>query len=667
MIMRLSNRTIVAAILSGLSTCMVHAQVQYATLDIRQYPGSPNIWAAPNRGAVVAEDDFFEQEGIAERLRQEDAMVVFSSRTGQGGITHRHYQQRHAGLEVEGAVMITHAQGGELLRSNGMVATLPTYDVPSVSAEEALYTVQNELGLLGPLVDGQDWEVTQNELVYAPRTWDTQGAPLEFRMCWRIGVLRYERYLSTVAYVDAYTGEVLRWEPGAMECSAGNALTLYHGWQGITTRWYNFLTNHYELRDECRGERIHTRIDNHVGNFNKFYKHSQCDDVEDGDNIWTAAEDRAAASLHWAAEMYWDYLDAKLGRNGVDGNGGVVKLVYHPTVLRVFQSGNTSNDADTVAPFNAKWESHFDEYHFGRGDGVSPWVSLDVVSHELTHGMIGATDPNRLTGGNETKALNESFADIFGIFCEWYTLPLHDPNRLPDFTIGEDVANGPLRSMSDPWNFNMPRAFQSAGWLFPPNDEPHHNSSVQTYCYYLLAFGSAGKPVEPGTSVCGIGIDAAAEIAYETIIDYSAAGATHFDIRDAAVLAASDLYGPGSFEAQQCNNAWAAVNVGTGSNFCNPVATDPQVIAMTSQINVYPNPANVAINVVININTRVLENSLSIWSSTGVKVGEMIVPNMLSPGSHSWVFDCGSLPTGLYYVLFSAKDFNLCKKVSIIR
>ncbi|MFN8396327.1 MAG: hypothetical protein U0176_17010 [Bacteroidia bacterium] len=148
--------------------------------------------------------------------------------------------------------MITHAQDNELLRANGMVATPPTFDVPSVSAEEALLTVQARLGLLGPVVDGQVWELNANELVYAPRTWDTQGAPLEFRLCWRLGVLRFERYMSTVAYVDAYTGEILRWEPGGMVCSAGNALTLYNGWQGITTRWYNFLTNHYGAGDECR-------------------------------------------------------------------------------------------------------------------------------------------------------------------------------------------------------------------------------------------------------------------------------------------------------------------------------------------------------------------------------------------------------------------------------
>ncbi|MFN8396326.1 MAG: hypothetical protein U0176_17005 [Bacteroidia bacterium] len=104
--------------------------------------------------------------------------------------------------------------------------------------------------------------------------------------------------------------------------------------------------------------------------------------------MWTAPEDQAATSLHWAAEMYWDYLDVKLGRNGVDGASGVVKLVYHPTVMRVYApiSGNSGN-GDTVAPFNAKWEYRYSEAHFGRGDGISPWVSLDIVAHELTHGL----------------------------------------------------------------------------------------------------------------------------------------------------------------------------------------------------------------------------------------------------------------------------------------
>ncbi|MFN8396328.1 MAG: hypothetical protein U0176_17015 [Bacteroidia bacterium] len=69
---------------------------------------SCNIPAVPTSGrplfeVPLAEAAFFQQPGIAERLRQEDMMTVFQTRTGAQGITHRHYQQYHAGLRSRAA------------------------------------------------------------------------------------------------------------------------------------------------------------------------------------------------------------------------------------------------------------------------------------------------------------------------------------------------------------------------------------------------------------------------------------------------------------------------------------------------------------------------------------------------------------------------------------
>lgn len=644
------------------------AQQSLPTMDVQQFPGSSMAWLSPKEGHTINESEFFDQPGIDDLLGAYDEMVLVTSRQGSGGITHRRYQQVHFGYEVEGAVMATHEKNGQLRSANGQLAYLPMIEEPRLTQEEAIYTVQSRLGMLGPVAsEGEDYIMPKVDLIHAPETWETQGLPLTYRLAYRIGAIVAEPFSSTVSYVDAHTGEIFRLEPGTHECSAGNGLTLYNGWQAITTKYYNFLGTHYELRDECRGELIHTRIDNHEGHFNRFYKHSRCDDVKDGDNIWMAPEDRAAVSLHWAGEMYWDYLFAKLGRNGLDGAGGKVKLVYHPLQLRIYlPNSGPGQNGDTISPFNARWERLLNEAHFGRGDGISPWVSLDIVSHELTHAVINFEYDLMLTGGNESRALNESFADIFGICSEWYNLPLHDPSRQPDFTMGEDVANGPLRSMSDPMSLNMPRAFQGTFWWLPPNDEPHHNSSVQTYWFYLLAFGSAGKQVEPNTSVCGIGMDNAVQIAYGSIRNYFVVGATYLDARQATIQSAIDTFGSGSFEAEQCANAWAAVNVGTGANFCNPVSLETELLGQRTAIEVYPNPSNGVIHITVLNETKVLGGNFTLWNNIGARIAEIPMQDVLYPGSHHWVIDCSNFAEGTYHLLFSAKESKICKRVSVI-
>jgi Zn-dependent metalloprotease len=644
------------------------SQTTLPTLDIQQFPRSPMLWLTPQEGHVIPESTFFEQPGIAEILSNCDHIALVKVRQGSQGITHRRYQQFHGGKEVEGAIFHTHALKGNLTSANGQLACLPDCEEPALSDLEATYIVQDRLRMLAPIAsEGDDYIVSKVNLIYTPTTWETQGAPLEYRLAYRIGMAVLKPYSSTISYVDAHTGEIFRMEEGAMSCAAGNANTLYHGWQPITTKFYNFLGSHYELRDECRGERIHTRVDNHEGgDSTNFYPHSNCDDLNDGDNIWQAPEQRPAASLHWAAEMYHDYLGAKLSLNGLDGNGVKVKLVYHPYELREYTSGSWPNwNGAVTSPFNASWDISLEEGHFGRGDGIAPWVSLDVVSHELTHAMMNYEYDQMLRGGNESRALNESFADIFSVCSEFYNLPLHDPNRPANFTFGEDVANGPIRSMAEPWVFNCPRTYQAAVWQNGNTAEPHRFSSVQTYWFYLLAFGSAGNPTEANITVCGIGMDNAAHIAYRMITDYMIVGVTHQDAQQAAVQAAENIFGMGSFEATQCANAWAAVGIGNGANFCNPVGTVGAVVKPMLTLTAFPNPTASLLTVLCVSPVKESKCSMELWSSMGTKVASLAIPTTILPGKYSATLDCGNLAAGTYILVFTSDHAHICKNIVI--
>ncbi len=647
-------------------------QSAFTTLDVHQNPGSTMLWLTPKDGHTITESSFFEQPGLDEMLGNYDEMLLLKTREGANDISHRRYQQRHAGYDVEGAMFATHEMGGILRNANGQLAELPTIaEEPSVTDYEAVREVQSRFGMLAPVAsEGEDYIVPKVDLIYAPTTWETAGAPLEYRLTYRIAMIINDPYVSVIAYLDAHTREIYRWEHGALECSAGTALTLYNGWQDINSRYYNFLETRFELRDDCRSDLIHTRIDNHTGNPTRFYAHTICDDVKDGDNIWQAPDDQAAVSLHWAAEMYHDYLSAKLGRNGLSGSGDTAKVVYHPNEMRILSSGEGGwpfgSPGSVTSDFNAHWELNINEAHFGHADGISPFVSLDLVSHELTHGLMNRELALMFRGGFEAKAINEAFADIFSVCSEWYVLPLHDPNHLPNFTFHEDVAGGATRSMDEPWIFNMPRTYQGAFWQAGLNPEPHTNSAVMSYWFYLLAFGSAGKPVEPSTNVCGIGMDKAAEIAYRMITDYGTVGTFYIDLPLKSMNAAEDAFGTGCFEGEQCVNAWAAVGVGSGSNFCNPVGTEAPYHDLANLMSVFPNPANENFVLQLSLSGKESSSNLSLWDQLGRKVFDLGMGSTLARGNHQLTVDCSRIPNGTYHLDFSSKNSHLYKKIVIL-
>ena len=81
------------------------------------------------------------------------------------------------------------------------------------------------------------------------------------------------------------------------------------------------------------------------------------------------------------------------------------------------------------------------------GDGDNQVFSnlagaLDVAAHEMTHGVIENTAG--LIYENQSGALNESFADVFGVMVD------ND-----DWFLGEDItvaSPGYLRDMANPAN-----------------------------------------------------------------------------------------------------------------------------------------------------------------------------------------------------------------------
>lgn len=168
--------------------------------------------------------------------------------------------------------------------------------------------------------------------------------------------------------------------------------------------------------------------------------------------------------IYYGAEKTVDFYDKKYGRKSFDNKG--TKITAH---------GSKSGQ-------NAFWT----EDRSGKGtcyfDIGSALTCLDVVGHEITHGVTGATAG--LIYSYESGALNEAFSDIFGFCIE------RDTTGKENWVIGH-CTTFLKRDMSNPKSTGYPACVGGTNWVTGSADNGgvHTNSQVQTHIFYMLAKG----------------------------------------------------------------------------------------------------------------------------------------------------------------------------------
>jgi hypothetical protein len=306
--------------------------------------------------------------------------------------------------------------------------------------------------------------------------------------------------------------------------------------------WVGSIEGKYRLRETTRGKGIATiNAENGLGFTNYF------DFVQDTFPI-TSEINRVGVSVHWASEMTYDYFSETYGRNSYDNNGG--KIISYVDWIE--------NDDQN----NAFWTGSFAAY--GTGDGVTrgSFGSIDVVGHEITHGVTEyAAD---LIYRGEPGALNESFSDIFGAAVEFYA----EGRDRGDWLMGEDIyiGLGSIRSMQNPKALSDPDTYLGENWIDTDLSEDfggvHTNSGVQNYWFYLLSEGGSGEN-DDGVpyQVTGIGLDDASDIAYRNLTQYLLPDSRYMDAAGYSIQAAEDLFGEESQQVQSVRSAWEAVGI----------------------------------------------------------------------------------------------------------
>ena len=181
----------------------------------------------------------------------------------------------------------------------------------------------------------------------------------------------------------------------------------------------------------------------------------------------------AAVSAHYNATLVYDFYNHELKRNGIDDKGMVLE-----SVVNVYSS--RSNPLPSPTWGNAVWwnkKMWYGQKTDSAGTPLSFARYLDVIGHELTHGVTETT--SNLIYRDLSGALNESFSDIFGIFIKnWYP---GSPNPIStwNWEMGPGLgrSGGPIRNFSNPTACGQPDHFSQ----YRPLPITHDSGGVHIY------------------------------------------------------------------------------------------------------------------------------------------------------------------------------------------
>lgn len=426
--------------------------------------------------------------------------------------------------------------------------------VPIFTAEQALENAVRQIGNIDYAWLDLNWQNSikketkdslasfkpKGELVITKINDQEQHDSSELILAWKFEITVTEPFDCFQAYVDASNGKYFKRRENINKAS-GICATLYNGSQNLITKYRGIPFFNFILKDDTRGE----LCVKWYSDYNSYLGWDAAPHISDSDNNWNSLEERPATSLLWGLEKAYDYFKNRFSWLGTNGDNCAVRGLADANDTYFLRRNGT------------------DYVHTGYV-GANSTADLEIISHEYTHGIISHTS-DLVYGPYESGALNESFADIFGIVSNHYTTGSND------WHIGTSI--GGLRDFINPhynrppYQYSQPAYYNEVPYWNSYSGDPHINSGVQNHWFYLLSEGGTYR----GITVEGIGITKAAHIAWHTMINLPS-DATFAETRDISMSIAQLKYGSISCERKAVQNAWAAVNVGSSNNSpCNPL------------------------------------------------------------------------------------------------
>jgi Zn-dependent metalloprotease len=264
----------------------------------------------------------------------------------------------------------------------------------------------------------------------------------------------------------------------------------------------------------------------------------------------------AAVNAMWGLMNTYDALKNVFGWQSLDGHNTATYIAAHV---------NTAYD-------NAYYSDTCRCMFIGDGSSFTSLGSIDVIGHEMGHGVTAAT--SNLTYSGESGGLNESSSDINGEVIEAYARAGGKGETIPaegnDWVLGKEISKTgtPLRwmfkpskdgSSPDAWSTSLKRL------------DVHYSSGPNNRMFYFLSQGSKADTasdyyskylVKAPAAMTGVGLDKAYRIWFKANTTKFTSSTNYADARAKMIEAAQELYGKTSKEATAVQRAYAAINVG---------------------------------------------------------------------------------------------------------
>lgn len=402
-----------------------------------------------------------------------------------------------------------------------------------------------------------------------------------YELAWlvRVRMRSGEQPVFYDAVVSARDGAIIEsWT--MLQTVEGVGQSQYNGAVRLSTTLADGL---YQMRDPARGKggtfgamaitnanhgtssgRVYTNATNSWGDGKQFVEGSSTT----GPNGQTAA-----VNAMWGLMNTYDAHKNVLGWLALDGQDTATHIAVH--VNRGYDNAYYSDTCRCM--------------FIGDGTYFTNLAAIDVVGHEMGHGITAATSNLVYTG--ESGGLNESSSDIAGEVVEAYARGGGTGEVIPetgnDWMLGSEIGrNGePLRWMIKPSTDGSSRDAWSTSLR---RLDVHYSSGPNNRMFYFLARGSNAKNghdawsrylVRQPAAMTGIGTDKAFRIWFRANTTKFTSSTNYADARTKMLEAAAELYGAGSRETIAVQRAYAAINV--GADVDEPVA--PTEVSRSSE------------------------------------------------------------------------------------
>jgi vibriolysin len=397
-----------------------------------------------------------------------DSQLSFKQKTGAANIDHYHYQQTFRGVPIWGErVTISRNKANEIVRSSGAILRGLSFDVPDTKAklspEAALERAKSQVREGAQIAPGALKTENDNaRLVVYVRPSDKK-AFLSYEVTFFSGSAG-GKPTRPFFLIDANSGDVLyRYEGLANELGfgpGGNQRTgkYYYGKGKLPA---------FEVQasgGKCKMETADVTTANYNNQISApdapFEFKCQENSFKPSNGAFAPMNDAHYFAVI-AVNMYrkWYNIDPIKGK----------------VLLRVHYGQDYQN---------AFWNGTCLTFGDG-GDVFYPLVSLDIMTHELSHGFTEQHSGLIYTG--ESGAINEAFSDMAGEAAKLFA----SAGRQPEFRIGSTIMKGaedkPLRYLCEPT-----RDGRSIDHIkdYKPELDVHLGSGIYNKAFCLLAKSS---------------------------------------------------------------------------------------------------------------------------------------------------------------------------------